>query len=273
VTSNINYLSINENFPVAGQDNDTQVFRDNFDTIKTSFNAAKTEITDLQNNTAKLNEDNDFDLHIINNAVLQFTRDATYPGGLVNATPTTLDYRNGSYQIYTVGSSLSFDFLDFPGDPVFTTETTPVGVGRMRLELYSNGGVAGIVPGGFVAGEYYQITSLGTAPSATTNTQWNTIAGTSGVVYTVNRVFQAAITGTGLGNGVARQLRKVTFSTNGSTYIKSLGFPGVVTGSSNQTGSPTLALGFDGNSTSPIIIDIWRRSLDTIFMQYIGQFN
>ena len=34
MASTINYLGINENFPVAGQDNDTQVFRDNFDTIK-----------------------------------------------------------------------------------------------------------------------------------------------------------------------------------------------------------------------------------------------
>ena len=267
MTSNINYLSINENFPVAGQDNDTQVFRDNFDTIKTSFNSAKTEITDLQNNTAKLTEDNDFDLHIIQNAVLQFTRDAKFAGGAVTATPITLDYRNAPYQIYQVGASLSFDFLDFPGDPVFTTETSPVGVGKMRLELRSDGGIAGIIPGGFTAGEYYQITALG----STTNTQWNTIAGTSGLTYTVGSVLLAAITGTGLGNGVARQLRKITFSTNGSTYIKSLGFPGILAGASAQTGSPTLALG-SSSVASPIFIDIWRHSLDTIYMHYIGQF-
>jgi hypothetical protein len=266
VTSNINYLSINENFPVAGQDNDTQVFRDNFDTIKTSFSAAKTEITDLQNNTAKLNEDNDFDLHIIQNAVLQFTRDATFDGGAVTATPITLDYRNAPYQIYRVGASLSFDFLDFPGDPIFTTETTPIGMGKLRLELYSDGGTV-VAAGGFTAGEYYVITALGT----TTNLQWNTIAGTSGLTYIVGSVFLAATTGTASGNGTARQQRKITFSTSGSTSIKSLGFPGILAGSPVQTGAPTLALG-STTSTSPIIIDIWRRSLDTIFMQYIGQF-
>ena len=271
MSSNINYLSINENFPVAGQDNDTQVFRDNFDTIKTSFNAAKTEITDLQNNTAKLTEDNDFDLHIIQNAVLQFTRDAKFDGGAVTATPITLDYKNAPYQIYQAGASLSFDFLDFPGDPIFTTETTPIGMGKMRLELYSDGGIAGLTPGQFTVGEYHQITSLGTAPSITTNTQWNTIAGTSGLTYTVGSVFQAAITGVGLGNGVARQLRKITFSPNGSTSIKSLGFPGILAGASVQTGNPVLALG-STTSTSPIIIDIWRHNLSTIFMHYVGQF-
>ena len=74
MASNINYLSINENFPVAGQDNDTQVFRDNFDTIKTSLRNASTEITSLQTDTAKLNLDNDFELKKIQRAVLQNNR-------------------------------------------------------------------------------------------------------------------------------------------------------------------------------------------------------
>ena len=70
MASNINYLSINENFPVAGQDNDTQVFRDNFDTIKTSLRNAKDEIGSLQDNTAKVNSDNDFELKKIQRALL-----------------------------------------------------------------------------------------------------------------------------------------------------------------------------------------------------------
>ena len=55
--SNINYLSINENFPVPGQDNDTQVFRDNFDTIKQSLRIAGEEITDLEDNGARIHID------------------------------------------------------------------------------------------------------------------------------------------------------------------------------------------------------------------------
>ena len=53
--------------------------------------------------------------------------------------------------------------------------------------------------GSFTIGKIYTIASLGT----TTNTQWNTIAGTSGVTYIVGSVFTAAIAGTGLGNGNA----------------------------------------------------------------------
>jgi len=139
VASSINYLSINENFPVAGQDNDTQVFRDNFDTIKTSLRNAKDEVTDLQDNTAKLNTDNDFELNKIQRALLQNNRSQKFNGGTVSASPTTIDYENGSYQIFRVAANINADFLNFPGDPVFTDETTPIGMGKVTLEMYNSG--------------------------------------------------------------------------------------------------------------------------------------
>ena len=92
MTSNINYLSINENFPVPGIDNDTQVFRDNFDTIKTSLRAAQTEITELQTNTAGLelsefvetnSKGSDFNGNLIYNATLQHTGYKKYNGGKI----------------------------------------------------------------------------------------------------------------------------------------------------------------------------------------------
>jgi len=58
-----------------------------------------------------------------------------------------------------------------------------------------------VTAGNFVLGATYTINSLGT----TTNTQWNTIAGTTGVTYNVGSTFTCANIGTGLGNGVAIQ--------------------------------------------------------------------
>ena len=58
--SNIDNTSIDAQFPVAGQDNDSQGFRNNFNTIKNNFTAAKNEIEELQTNTAKLNTTNNF---------------------------------------------------------------------------------------------------------------------------------------------------------------------------------------------------------------------
>ena len=41
MASNISETGINEQFPIAGQDNDAQGFRDNFSTIKNNFVAEK----------------------------------------------------------------------------------------------------------------------------------------------------------------------------------------------------------------------------------------
>jgi len=73
MASNINYINVDESFPIAGQDNDSQGFRDNFATIKSSLASAKTEITNLQDNTAKLNVNNNFNQNEISNAKLRNT--------------------------------------------------------------------------------------------------------------------------------------------------------------------------------------------------------
>lgn len=48
MASNINPNNINGTYPVAGQDNDSQGFRDNFTNIRTNLNYAKVELEDLQ---------------------------------------------------------------------------------------------------------------------------------------------------------------------------------------------------------------------------------
>ncbi len=49
MASNINTSIIDTTFPIAGQDNDSQGFRDNFTNTNQNFIAAKTEIEALQN--------------------------------------------------------------------------------------------------------------------------------------------------------------------------------------------------------------------------------
>jgi hypothetical protein len=50
--STINPNNIDTTYPIAGQDNDTQGFRDNFRNIKNNLNTARLEITDLQGNVS-----------------------------------------------------------------------------------------------------------------------------------------------------------------------------------------------------------------------------
>lgn len=132
--SDINYLSINEDFPVAGQDNDTQTFRDNFNTIKTSLGTAKDEITALEDSAARLNVDNDFQGNIITNAVIQDTIEKKFDGATITSSRFTVDFENGSYQIYKFGADCEIDFLSFPDN-----NTPNTGVGRITLELTGDG--------------------------------------------------------------------------------------------------------------------------------------
>jgi uncharacterized protein YdeI (BOF family) len=68
MTSAIVTDNIDVDYPVAGQDNDSQGFRDNFSAISNALATAASEITVLQTTTAKLNDTNDFEGNIIQNA-------------------------------------------------------------------------------------------------------------------------------------------------------------------------------------------------------------
>lgn len=129
MTSAINYLSINENFPVAGQDNDTQVFRDNFDTIKNNFRAAQEEITELQTYSASVNSDNDFNNFKIVGALLQRTADAYTNNGAYSGAP--VDWEAGSYQKFIVTGASEVQFQNFFNA---NDELAPR-VGKVTLEL------------------------------------------------------------------------------------------------------------------------------------------
>ena len=142
MTSLINFAAINENFPVAGQDNDTQVFRDNFDTIKTNFSAAKTEITDLQDNTARKDQDNDFLYNIVGSVTLQdaYLRKKDYGaplGTAIVAGTQDISFKQAMYHIVKFGANTSLSFSEFPTGAV---DVTGLGqIGKATLELYGDG--------------------------------------------------------------------------------------------------------------------------------------
>ena len=251
--SDINFISINENFPVAGQDNDTQVFRDNFDSIKTALNVAKTEITDLENNTARTDQSTDFNYNILTSVTLQdaYVRIKDY-GSPISAGTQEVSFKQALYHIIKFSNNCALSFIEFP-----TTELNEDRLGQLgkaTLELYGDGAAA-ISAGSFVPGTSYQIVVLG----STTNTQWNTIAGTSSVTYSVGSIFTAAIAGTGLGNGTARIARNISFTTIGTTNLKK---------SSNFPATLSVA-----SATNPVIIEVWQYSTDAIYLNYLGNFS
>ena len=137
-TSNINYAAINENFPVAGQDNDTQVFRDNFSQIKTNFSEAKLEIEDIGANTARTDSSNDFNGNLIFDANLQnvSNKKLNY-GDPVTAATQEISFNQALYHIISFGNSCALSFTEFPQAAV---DELGVGkVGKVTLELYGDG--------------------------------------------------------------------------------------------------------------------------------------
>jgi hypothetical protein len=125
MASSINYASIDNSYPIAGQDNDSQGFRDNFGYIKNSLQSAKSEIEDLQLNTAKTNANNNFNFQQISQAAFIDCGESIYDGTTVNVN-TLIDYAQGSLQIFQVTDSITFTLSNFP-----TSNTA----GRLRIQL------------------------------------------------------------------------------------------------------------------------------------------
>jgi hypothetical protein len=118
MSSQIDINSIDKTYPVAGQDNDSQGFRDNFDAIQTALGQAKGEIEDLQNKAllkgALTNDVLDNDLggsNIKNGSYTNFH--GTVQSAEVS-TSTNISILNGSLQAYTLADNTTFTFTDWP---------------------------------------------------------------------------------------------------------------------------------------------------------------
>jgi microcystin-dependent protein len=114
-----NYINkINQNYPLPGVDNDSQGFRDNYKNIALALNTANDEITDLQTNLVRLNQDNDFGQSLVTQAQFKNCSTFVYDNESVSsAGDLTVDYRNGSYQKISVGQGTHrITVSNWPGD-------------------------------------------------------------------------------------------------------------------------------------------------------------
>jgi hypothetical protein len=114
MASNIVPGNIDGAYPVAGQDNSSQGFRDNFTAIKNNFTQAASEITSLQTNKASLDATSNFGDNLIIRAVLRDTAETVYAHGTVSAGSISLNHENGHYQTATITANTTFSFVNFP---------------------------------------------------------------------------------------------------------------------------------------------------------------
>jgi len=118
MTSAINPNNIDGAYPVAGQDNNSQGFRDNFTNTKTNFQYAANEITDLENKAvlkAALTGtvlDNNMLGSLLYNAQLQQMSNTVVALGTLSGS-VNINYPAGSYQTVTTSGSISLAFTNF----------------------------------------------------------------------------------------------------------------------------------------------------------------
>ena len=121
MTSAINPNNINGAYPVAGQDNNSQGFRDNFTNTSTNFQYAANEITALQNNSV-LKTDlatstqpvfNNLLTSTLANGYLQNMYTPLVALGTLSGA-VTVNYSLGSYQTLTTSGAITLGFSNFP---------------------------------------------------------------------------------------------------------------------------------------------------------------
>lgn len=116
MTSQINTNGINVNYPVPGENNSSQGFRDNFAQIKTNLNTGATEITDLQSKVvlkAALDNgvlNNDMANTLISNASTSGFRATTYNLGNALSGTVLIDVNRADVHYGAVTGDVQFQF-------------------------------------------------------------------------------------------------------------------------------------------------------------------
>ena len=187
MTSQINPNDIDGTYPIAGQDNNSQGFRDNFTNTSTNFQYAADEITDLQNNAvlkAALTGttlDNNMDSQLLYNFQSQQV------SGTVNLIGTTsgvvtLDWTNGSYQTVTTQGSITLGFSNFPAAGVVASIVLQITVAStshtLTLPSYVNIGTSNL--------QGYNSNIITFNKTGTYTFEFSTVAGPSGAVTVID---------------------------------------------------------------------------------------
>jgi hypothetical protein len=192
MASNINSADVDALYPIAGQDNDSQGFRDNFSTIKNSLSTAASEITALQNKTAGVAASaivesgstvgGDWNGFYIQDANFRANVEEVYVIGNVTSNQN-INWTNGHYQTVQAGNDITLTLTDWPASGK---------LGKMRLAITSDGssrtvtiGATGMRNDGASGWTSTNSTSVTVTASSNTNPHilefWTTDAGL--VVY------------------------------------------------------------------------------------------
>jgi len=157
--SQINTNGINVNYPVPGQNNSSQPFRDNFAAIRTNINTAATELTDLESKVvvkAALNNttlNNDMANTLISNASTRGFRATTYNLGNALSGTILVDVNRADVQYGAVTGNTT---LQFGGWAPTNTESNVV----LRLTISNTAAVISLPSACVSSNNNYGVTIL-----------------------------------------------------------------------------------------------------------------
>jgi hypothetical protein len=119
MASSINPNNIDGAYPVAGQDNNSQGFRDNFTNIKVNFQYAEDEINDLQTNAVLKSalSGGTVDNNMNNGTIYAVNLNDVSTSRTVNTTGTgtvTINFAASGYQTVSTTGSVTLAFSNFP---------------------------------------------------------------------------------------------------------------------------------------------------------------
>ena len=117
MASNINPSNINGAYPIAGQDNDSQGFRDNFTNIRSNLQFAEAEITALQSSTVTIGVENNLATTTLKNPKLWGATEKVHNYTTDAATSLAIDYALGDYQTKVwspAAGNLTISFANWP---------------------------------------------------------------------------------------------------------------------------------------------------------------
>jgi hypothetical protein len=162
MSSQINETNIDKDYPVAGKDNDSQGFRDNFSAIRTNLTYAKTEIEELQSKVllkSRLIGDSGTDVPFVNdlggsnlsNGSHTNFHGTSYAPGTASGS-ANIDVEKGSLQSFTLAADTTFTFTNWPDSGNYA---------KVRVHFRSNGSAVS-VGNDVIEGKRYTINEVNT---------------------------------------------------------------------------------------------------------------
>ena len=226
MTSQINPNNVDGTYPVAGQANNTQGFRDNFTNIKTNFQYAEDEITDLQSKSVLKSAlsgstlDNNMSDNLIYAVKLQDVS-YTYVQNTATSGAIAIDYSAGQYQYISTTGSVSLSFSNWPA-------TSSEGVIQLALNVTSTAHTLTLpsaVSLGTTGLQGYSSNVITFAATGTYQFEFSTVdSGTTITVYDLNRpLLGSTESAVGYSTGTGGTVTQASSKSTGVTLDKRCG--------------------------------------------------